>query len=83
MDYTKPPLSIREQIAKLKNRGLQIDDEQLAECYLSNISYYRLRAYTYPFQDNVNQESDHRFKKTIFIFPTSLTFIVLTVGYAR
>ena len=29
--------------------------------YLSNISYYRLRAYTFPFQDNKNEENDHRF----------------------
>ena len=29
--------------------------------YLSNISYYRLRAYNYPFQDNENPEADHKF----------------------
>jgi len=31
------------------------------EGYLSIISYYRFRAYTYPFQDNVNPEMDHHF----------------------
>ena len=61
MDYTKRPLTLQQQVAKLKSRGLQIDDEQLAARYLSNISYYRLRAYTYPFQDNVNSEADHKF----------------------
>ena len=61
MDYTKRPLTLQQQVAKLKSRGLQIDDEQLAVRYLSNISYYRLRAYTYPFQDNVNPEADHKF----------------------
>jgi abortive infection bacteriophage resistance protein len=52
MKYNKPPVSIPNQIAKLKQRGLQIADENLASRYLANISYYRLRAYTYPYQDN-------------------------------
>ena len=29
--------------------------------YLQNISYYRLRAFTYPFQDNSNPATDHKF----------------------
>ena len=62
MDYTKQPLSIQEQLNKLKSRGLNFDDEQLAKDYLSNISYYRLRAYTYPFQDNDDPQADHCFK---------------------
>ena len=61
MDYGKRPLSLHEQVDKLKSRGLHIDDEQLAERYLSNISYYRLRAYTYPFQDNIDIAADHHF----------------------
>jgi len=63
MKYTKLPISISEQIEKLKNRGLLFSDEKVAEKYLSNISYYRLRAYTYPFQDNESQ--DHCFTKRI------------------
>jgi abortive infection bacteriophage resistance protein len=56
MRYTKPPVSIPDQIQKLKDRGLIIPDETDALRYFSNISYYRLRAYTYPYQDNVNPE---------------------------
>lgn len=56
MNYTKPPLSIQQQIQKLKDRGLTFGDENRAAHYLSNISYYRLRAYTYPFQDNTDPE---------------------------
>ena len=59
--YNKRPLSIKTQIAKLEGRGLIINDEKLAGDYLSNISYYRLRAYTYPFQDNENPDNDHKF----------------------
>ena len=63
MKYTKPPLSITDQIAKLKKRGLNFNDERKAAHYLSNISYYRLRAYTYPFQDN--SDPNHQFIKEI------------------
>jgi len=52
MNYNKPPIDITHQIALLKERGLTFEDEQKAAHYLSNISYYRLRAYTYPFQNN-------------------------------
>lgn len=45
----------------MKIGGLIIDDENLAGNYLSNISYYRLRAYTYPFQNNIDPEADHCF----------------------
>lgn len=62
--YTKRPLSIKTQVAKLEKRGLIIDDENLAGDYLSNISYYRLRAYTYPFQNNTDSEADHSFLRT-------------------
>jgi len=54
MKYTKPPVSFLDQIQKLKNRGLIINNEALAKTYLSNISFYRLRAYTYPFQNNLD-----------------------------
>lgn len=52
MQYRKEPIPISAQIEKLQNRGLIINNAEKAAHYLSNISYYRLRAYTYPFQDN-------------------------------
>lgn len=63
MKYSKQAVSVADQIARLKARGLTITDEQKAESYLSNISYYRLRAYTYPFQDNT--DSNHPFVSKI------------------
>jgi abortive infection bacteriophage resistance protein len=63
MKYPKPPLSIADQIVKLKQRGLTFGDERKAAHYLSNISYYRLRAYTYPFQDN--SDPNHTFIKEV------------------
>ncbi len=52
MKYSKKPLSFSDQVAKLQSRGLIIQNVSFAESTLSHISYYRLRAYTYPFQDN-------------------------------
>jgi abortive infection bacteriophage resistance protein len=63
MKYVKQPISINEQISKLQERGLEFPENINAGNYLSNISYYRLRAYTYPFQDNNNP--DHPFIKKV------------------
>lgn len=54
MKYRKPAISIPDQVEKLKQRGLSFKDEVYAEAMLSRISFYRLRAYTYPFQDNTD-----------------------------
>lgn len=60
MKYDKRPIDTAEQISKLRGRYLIVEDEVTASQYLQNISYYRLRAYTYPFQDN-SEGSDHEF----------------------
>lgn len=59
MKYNKPAVSFDDQIIKLKARGLNFKDETWAKTMLSRISFYRLRAYTYPFQDN--SDPDHPF----------------------
>lgn len=65
MQYKKAPISIAKQIENLQAKGLEIADKVKAANYLSNISYYRLRAYTYPFQDN-NVDSHPFIKKVAF-----------------
>lgn len=47
--YAKPPITICEQVALLKSRGLIIDDEMRATHWLETTSYYRLSGYMYPF----------------------------------
>lgn len=59
MHYNKPPLSFADQIARLQSRGLIINSIPDAERYLNNISFYRLRAYSYPFQNN--KDPNHPF----------------------
>jgi abortive infection bacteriophage resistance protein len=61
MQYTKLPLSISDQIAALERRGMVFSDHPKAAHYLSHISYYRLRAYTFPYQNNAHP--DHPFWK--------------------
>lgn len=60
MQYTKRPLTVQEQIDKLEQRGLNFSDKEEAKRYLQHISYYRLRAFTYPFQNN-DTLADHEF----------------------
>lgn len=57
--YTKPPISISEQIITLKERGLDISDIPFAEKTLSEISYFRLAAYLRPMESD---KITHHFK---------------------
>lgn len=68
MEYTKTPISVEEQIEKLEKRGLNFSDKKSASEYLENISYYRLRAFTYPFQNNTDPEADHAFVRNDICF---------------
>lgn len=65
MKYTKPPLSLADQVASLQAKGLDIQNRQVAYDALSRVSFYRLRAYTYPFQDNLNPQ--HPFTRNVSI----------------
>ena len=58
--FDKPPLSNKEIIRLLSERGMIIDDPKRAEHYLDFISYYRLSVYMLPFQDE-----HHSFKKPV------------------
>ena len=59
MKYSKPAVLFPDQIAKLKERGLIFKNESKALHILSTISFYRLRAYTYSFQNN--EDANHPF----------------------
>lgn len=50
MHFNKPPLSISDQLALLKKRGLAVADDQIAENWLRSVSYYRLSGYWLPFE---------------------------------
>ena len=48
--FTKPFLSPAQHISQWRKRGLAVPDTARATRYLTVISYYRLSAYTLPFQ---------------------------------
>lgn len=80
--YTKPALTIDQQIAQLRNRGMVISDTPLAEHYLSQINYYRLTAYWLPFEtDHTTHVFQHgtRFEQVLdlYIFDRELRLRVL------
>lgn len=67
MRYSKPPLSVLDQVALLKQRGMAFADEAAAAQTLTHINYYRLRAYWLPFEDGPNEHEPHTFRAgTVF-----------------
>jgi abortive infection bacteriophage resistance protein len=48
MKFSKPPLTVDQQLDQLVRRGMGIADRSVASHYLQHISYYRLRAYWLP-----------------------------------
>src|SRR6056297_4290698 len=59
MIYSKQPISINEQIDKLKSRGLIIEKPIEVAKYLRTIGYYRLSGYWWPLQSD---KIEHSFK---------------------
>jgi abortive infection bacteriophage resistance protein len=53
--YGKPPLSVPEQLALLRERGIEITDPDAAQIALQQVSYYRLSGYCLPFKDGDKQ----------------------------
>ena len=52
--FTKPFLSVADQVDTLKQRGMAFGDENKAQRCLSRIGYYRLSAYWYPFREQLD-----------------------------
>ncbi len=77
--YNKPPLTIAEQIALLKSRGLVVRDDERLEYYLRNISYYHLSIYFKHFQrdDVFLVGTDFEDVLKIFVFDNKLRFLLL------
>ena len=81
--FAKPSLSIDEQINQYLARGLMIFDKARAHHYLSNITYYRLSAYTRPFYQP--QQTAHSFIAgttfddvlTLYVFDRELRLLLL------
>ncbi|SFM90909.1 Abortive infection bacteriophage resistance protein [Halopseudomonas yangmingensis] len=57
--FNKPAITVAQQIALLKARGLSIHDEARAALFLEAVSFFRLTPYMRPFQ--VADNPDHAF----------------------
>lgn len=85
MKFTKPSLSIADQIALLERRGMVIPDRPRAEHYLRHVSYYRLRAYWLPFEQPAPVNGDHLFRAgtsfedavSLYVFDRQLRLLVM------
>lgn len=80
--FAKPPLTIEDQLALWQGRGLHVPDEQRALRYLSVISYYRLSAYSLPFQiagdgHNFIPEAEFDDILDLYVFDRKLRLILL------
>lgn len=51
-EYTKPWLSLEQQVQRLKDHGLLVPDDDHAQKVLAAIGYYRLTGYLYPFRES-------------------------------
>jgi abortive infection bacteriophage resistance protein len=58
--YAKPYLDYPEQLQQLKDRGLNIENDDKALHLLSKVSYYRLSGYWHPLLED---PENHRFKQ--------------------
>jgi abortive infection bacteriophage resistance protein len=83
--FSKPALSISDQIALLQRRGMIVPDAAKAEHYLRHVSYYRLRAYWLPFEQTSDVDGDHLFADgtnfddvlSLYIFDRQLRLLVM------
>lgn len=62
MKYTKPALTVDEQLEKLRQRGMRIADPDTARERLLHINYYRLRAYWLPDEIPGPEPENHIFR---------------------
>lgn len=65
MEYSKPFLSVNDQVDLLESRGLIIEDRDSAIEFLDVVSYYRFSSYTMVFEmKDANSIRTHLFKKS-------------------
>lgn len=59
-EYTKPWLSVEQQVERLTCRGVDVSDRDRATALLKAIGYYRLTGYLYPFRESEQYAHEDR-----------------------
>lgn len=60
MEYKKPPLSYKDLLKVMKDRGLVVANEGSAEAFLGRVSFYRLKGYLLHFENKVASNKTHK-----------------------
>ena len=82
--YEKRPTTIVEQIALLKNRGLEIESEEDTAHFLSHISFYRLGEYWHSMESDLKNhifkpESKFKDVMALYCFDRELRILLFDV----
>ncbi|RFA07188.1 hypothetical protein B7R21_16490 [Subtercola boreus] len=81
--YTKPYLTVREQVTLLASRGMDVGDRAEAESLLTRIGYYRLSGYWYPFRERLVDEIGHAMVSSTFLPGTMLQHVCAIYDFDR
>jgi abortive infection bacteriophage resistance protein len=84
MHFSKDSITFEQQIDRLIERGLHVEDKQVAASYLSHINYYRLGTYWWSL---IEDHESHTFKAdttfdqilNLYIFDRELRLLLLDV----
>jgi len=80
--FKQPPLTVVEQLTLLQEKGLTIDDLSSAEHWLSHISYFRFKHYSYSYKDyktnNGNYIPNTKFEviKDLYLFDRKIRMLI-------
>jgi len=80
--YTHPALDVTQQLNLLREKGLIIADEKLAHHWLSHVSYFRFKQYSYKFKDYQKKEGNYlpditfEMIRDLYIFDRKLKMIL-------
>jgi len=85
IEYTKPFLTLDQQVDLLISRGMQVSDRVRAKLYLGRLGYYRLSAYWYPFRqinagavtDNFVAGTEFSHSVDLYVFDKRLRLLLL------
>ncbi|PXY33758.1 Abi family protein [Prauserella flavalba] len=64
VEYTKPWLSLEQQVERLASRGIDVGDRDRAAAVLKAVGYYRLTGYLYPFRESEQYADDDGRERT-------------------
>jgi abortive infection bacteriophage resistance protein len=70
--FEKPALTIDQQIARLRDAGMAVADEDYARHWLTHVSYYRLSGYWHIYKDHSAAPATRFARGTDFVTVTEL-----------